>query len=109
MLSTDAEDMDQIPVKMLNTLDALSTFNYDFDNELAWADSIERNVQDVVNKLEENKDDPSSSSIIDVNVEDYLRLFPKIPDQIHRIIPKIFKKSKQGEAHSDEFIYPFAC
>ena len=83
MLLTDDEDIDHTPVKVLDTLDALSTFDYNSDNELTWNNSIERNAQDVVNKLEENKDDSSSSSIIDVNVEDYLKLFPKIPVQIH--------------------------
>ena len=83
MLSTDDEDMDQTPVKVLNIQDQLSTFDYDSNDELAWDDSIERNAQDIVNELEENKDGSNSSLIIDVNVEDYLKLFPKIPDHIH--------------------------
>ena len=83
MLSSDDEDMDQTPVKVLNIQDQLSTFDYDSNDELAWDDSIERNAQDIVNELEENKDGSNSSLIIDVNVEDYLKLFPKIPDQIH--------------------------
>ena len=83
MLSSDNEDMDQTPVKVLNIQDQLSTFDYDSNDELAWDDSIERNAQDVVNQLKENNDGSNSSLIIDVNVEDYLKLFPKIPDQIH--------------------------
>ena len=83
MLSSDSEDMDQTPVKVLNIQDQLSTFDYESNDELVWDDSIERNAQDVVNQLEENKDGSNSSLIIDVNVEDYLKLFPKIPAQIH--------------------------
>ena len=49
MLSTDDEDMDQTPVKVLDIQDALSTFDYDSNDELAWDDSIERNAQDIVN------------------------------------------------------------
>ena len=81
MLSSDSEDMDQTPVKVLNIQDQLSTFDYESNDELVWDDSIERNA--VVNQLEENKDGSNSSLIIDVNVEDYLKLFPKIPAQIH--------------------------
>ena len=78
MISND-DDPDQTPVKVLDIQDALSTFDYDSTDELAWDDSIERNAQDIVNKLEESKDDSNSSLIIDVNLDDYLKLFPKIP------------------------------
>ena len=94
MLSTDDEDMDQTPVKVLDIQDDLSAFDYDSNDELAWDDSIERNAQDIVNEIEENKDGSNSSLIIDVNVEDYLKLFPKIPDQIHST-PKSTKNTKE--------------
>ena len=70
----------EIPIKVLDNLDAMTTFDYNSDNDLVWDDSIERNAQDIANELEENKVDSSSSSIIDVNVEDYLRLFPRVPE-----------------------------
>ena len=95
MISND-DDPDQTPVKVLDIQDALSTFDYDSTDELAWDDSIERNAQDIVNKLEESKDDSNSSLIIDVNLDDYLKLFPKIPDQIHST-PKSKKNTKDEE------------
>ena len=97
MLSTDDEDIDQTPVKVLDMQDNLSTFDYDSNDELAWDDSIERNAQDIVNEIEENKDGSNSSLIIDVNVEDYLKLFPKIPGEIHST-PKSTKNTKEASA-----------
>ena len=40
MLSTEDVDDDQTPVKVLDNLDAMTTFDYNSDNDLPWDDSI---------------------------------------------------------------------
>ena len=88
---------------MLDTLDALSTFEEDTDKEMLWDNRIERSAQYIVEKIHENlekihenldktiserrksetgSNQSTASSTINVNLDDYLRIFPNKQDVV---------------------------
>ena len=85
MLSVDQIDMDQTPVKVLERLDAETTFLYS-DSDLEWDDSIERNAEQIVDEIYNEMDTSltpgernasasnhfTSTSIISINLDDYM-------------------------------------
>ena len=104
MLSVDQDiDIDQTPVKVLDTLNSLSTIDHlqvldtlnslstSSSSELLWDDSIERNAQDIVRNMsqdfdsEENANDSkdkshsSETSIINIDFGDYFQMIQKNP------------------------------
>ena len=74
-------DMDQTPVKLLDTLNSLNTNDYDSSSDLLWDDSIGRNTEDIIRNMrkdfnsedgEDTKDrgDSSQNSIISIDCGD---------------------------------------
>ena len=88
MVSVESADLDQTPVKVLERLDNLSTFDEDSEPELLWDDCIEHNAQHIVDEICQNMSTDKSkrmestsqnnqsavSSIINVNLDDYFRV-----------------------------------
>ena len=84
MTPSDEHDSDQTPPKVLEMLDAMETDDGELTNDLLWNDSIERNAHLLVNDISneakknsriQNESQLSEASIIDVNFDDYLKLF----------------------------------
>ena len=84
MTPSDEHDPDQTPPKILEMLDAMETDDGELTRDLLWDDSIERNAQllvdDIGNEAKknsriQNESQLNESSIIDVNFDDYLKLF----------------------------------
>ena len=87
MVSAEAGDLDETPVKVLERLHNLSTFDEDSEPELLWDDIIAHNAQDIAEEICQNMTSSKSerresnsqsnqstvSSIINVNLDDYFR------------------------------------
>ena len=81
----DMEDADQTPVKVLEMLDGIESDDGDLTSDLIWDDSIEKNAQILINEISDQRkevdpkvqdnDHSSNSSVIAVNLEDYLSVF----------------------------------
>ena len=105
MLSVDQDiDMDQTPVKVLDTLNSLSTVDYDSSSDLLWDDSIERNAEDIIRNMgkdfnseegedKKDKSDSSQNSIINIDFAEYFKIIDKIPRVNETDIPEESAKS----------------
>ena len=81
----DMEDADQTPVKVLEMMDGIESDDGDLTSDLIWDDSIEKNAQILIDEIsdqrkevdpkDQDNDHSSISSVIAVNLEDYLVLF----------------------------------
>ena len=76
MTPSDDYDPDQTPPKVIEMLDAMETDGGDSISDLVWDDSIERNAQLLVDDIRNpNASNSRESSIINVNLDDYLNMF----------------------------------
>ena len=100
LVSVETGDLDETPVKVLERLDNLSTFDEESEPELLWDDIIAHNAEDIAEKICQNmrstsqsnqSSDSTVSSIINVNLDDYFRAInhpnfdseSKEEDQVH--------------------------
>ena len=89
LVSADVEDPDQTPIKVLEMLDGIDTNDGDLSSDLIWDDSIEKNAQILIDEIsnprqevnpkeispkDQNYGHSNNTSIIDVNVDDYVKL-----------------------------------
>ena len=93
----DMEDADETPVKVLEMLHGIESDDGDLTSDLIWDDSIEKNAQILINEISDQRkevdpkvqdnDHSSNSSLIAVNLEDYLKIFNAENTSIRSDVP----------------------